>query len=99
MPGDSGIKPVTDAGPKVWLCHIEVRGRRSGADHPDSSGARGRGINHLASPRPRGRARARTSPDGAGWVQRFFATLKVSLLLRWVNVARPAPGELVFRSE
>jgi hypothetical protein len=23
LPGDAGIKPVKDAGPKVWLCHIE----------------------------------------------------------------------------
>jgi hypothetical protein len=45
--GSSGIKPVKDAGadddvvgPKVWLGQIEVRGRRSGADHPDSSGTR-----------------------------------------------------------
>jgi hypothetical protein len=23
LPGSPGIKPVKDAGPKVWLCHIE----------------------------------------------------------------------------
>src|SRR6185437_1094447 len=47
MPGDSGIKPVKDAGRSPYWMYGRARGRRSGADIPDSSGARGRGINHL----------------------------------------------------
>src|SRR5579871_1970356 len=47
-PGDSGIKPVKDAGRSQYREYWRARGRRSGADHPDSSGTRGRGINHLA---------------------------------------------------
>jgi MFS family permease len=47
LPGDSGIKPVKDAGRRQYWMYWRARGRRSGADHPDSSGTRGRGINHL----------------------------------------------------
>src|ERR1700740_2895927 len=46
-PGDSGIKPGEDAGRSQYWRYWRARGRRSGADHPDSSGTRGRGINHL----------------------------------------------------
>src|SRR5581483_5913291 len=48
-PGDSGIKPVKDAGRSQYREYWRARGRRSGADHPDSSGTRGRGINRLGS--------------------------------------------------
>src|SRR6516225_9990237 len=47
-PGDPGIKPVEDAGRGQYWWYWRVRGRRSGADQPDSSGTRDRGISHLA---------------------------------------------------
>src|SRR5579871_5742282 len=50
-PGDSGIKPVKDAGRSQYREYWRARGRRSGADHPDSSGTRGLGINHLVAAR------------------------------------------------
>src|SRR5690242_17025776 len=43
------IKPVKDAGRSQYWRYWQARGRRSGADQPDSSGTRGRGIDHLAA--------------------------------------------------
>src|SRR5437588_9080022 len=90
-PGDSGIKPVKDAGRSQYWMYWRARGRRSGADHPDSSGTRGRGINHQARLRPMDSLCATclptAAPDGQPCAHAVLQMAVVNDRPSWVNTS------------